>query len=132
MRPLFATTYLFLIQCVWIYVSKVNILELEPRAFYWLTGTLFSNITVKIHFKKLHLFIFPFSNKCRVIIAQMTSTRCEVFNWILIPLSIVVGLASLPNIQGYFEVYFVYFMALLVTLSHVHYGICAVSLSFLS
>jgi hypothetical protein len=57
----------------------------------------------------------------------MTSTRCEVFNWILIPLSIVVGLASLANIQGYYEVYFVYSMALLVTLSHVHYGICTVS-----
>lgn len=109
MRPLFATTYLFLIQSIWIYVSKVNILELEPRAFYWLTGTLFSNIT------------------CRVIVAQMTSTRCEVFNWILIPLSIVVGLASLANIQGYYEVYFVYLMALLVTLSHVHYGICTVN-----
>jgi hypothetical protein len=57
----------------------------------------------------------------------MTSTRCEVFNWILILLSIVVGLASLANIQGYYEVYFVYSMALLVTLSHVHYGICTVS-----
>ncbi len=62
----------------------------------------------------------------------MTSTRCEVFNWILIPLSIVVGLASLANIQGYYEVYFVYSMALLVTLSHVHYGICTVSTLTLS
>ena len=52
MRPLFATTYLFLIQLIWIYVSKVNILELEPRAFYWLTGTLFSNITVSVELVK--------------------------------------------------------------------------------
>jgi hypothetical protein len=60
MRPLFATTYLFLIQSIWIYVSKVNILELEPRAFYWLTGTLFSNITVRFkeNFKKKRFSYF--------------------------------------------------------------------------
>jgi hypothetical protein len=46
MRPLLATFYLFVIQFIWINTTKVNILELEPRAFYWLTGTLFSNITV--------------------------------------------------------------------------------------
>jgi ethanolaminephosphotransferase len=57
----------------------------------------------------------------------MTSTRCEVFNWILIPLTIVVGLSNLKFIKGYYEVYFLYFMAVLVTLSHVHYGICVVS-----
>ena len=45
-RPLFSTFYLFIIQMVWIQYSRVNILDLEPRVFYWVTGTLFSNISV--------------------------------------------------------------------------------------
>jgi ethanolaminephosphotransferase len=45
-RPLFSTIYLFVIQLVWIVYSPSNILELEPRAFFWVTGTLFSNIAV--------------------------------------------------------------------------------------
>jgi ethanolaminephosphotransferase len=46
MRPLLSTIYLFIIQHLWIINSKANIIESEPRAFYWLTGTLFSNIAV--------------------------------------------------------------------------------------
>lgn len=46
MRPLLPAIYLFVIQHLWILNSKVNIIESEPRAFYWLTGTLFSNIAV--------------------------------------------------------------------------------------
>jgi ethanolaminephosphotransferase len=45
-RPLFSTLYLFAVQLIWIKYSRVDILELEPRMFLWLTGTLFSNIAV--------------------------------------------------------------------------------------
>jgi hypothetical protein len=45
-RPILPVLYLFIVQLVWITYSRVNILELEPRAFLWLTGTLFSNIVV--------------------------------------------------------------------------------------
>lgn len=70
----------------------------------------------------------------------MTSTRCEIFNWCLIPLSIIVFLFSF-NFESAIlnsiltqqaEVYALYFMAILVTLSHIHYGICMVSNSKLS
>jgi len=108
-RPLFSTFYLFFIQMVWIKYSPNNILELEPRVFLWLTGTLFSNIA------------------CRLVIAQMTSTRCQIFNWAFIPLTaIVVFLSFGLKSTMMSEVYGLYFIALLVTLSHIHYGICMV------
>ncbi len=65
--------------------------------------------------------------KCRLIVAQMTSTRCEIFNWIFIPLTTVVAIIALTSINALHEVYLLYFMALLVTLGHVHYGICMVN-----
>ena len=46
LRPLIPVVYLFAVQLVWVAYSRVDILELEPRVFFWLTGTLFSNITV--------------------------------------------------------------------------------------
>ncbi|CAF0742201.1 unnamed protein product [Brachionus calyciflorus] len=115
-RPIFSTVYLFIIQLIWIKYSKINILDLEPRAFFWLTGTLFSNIA------------------CRLIVAQMTSTRCQIFNWTLIPLTFIVGLFTVnlesTSIQKYLtaqaEVNALYFMVVLITLAHIHYGICMV------
>lgn len=111
-RPLFSTIYLFAIQLIWITFSKHNLLEAEPRTFFWLTGTLFSNIA------------------CRLIIAQMTSTRCQIFNWTLIPLTTIVIAFTAPFQQSYMtaknERIALYFIAILVTLAHVHYGICMV------
>jgi len=116
-RPLFSTIYLFIIQLIWIQYSRINVIELEPRVFFWVTGTLFSNIS------------------CRLIVAQMTSTRCEIFNWALIPLTVIVTLFTFPFSESSFiygvlnqrmEVFMLYLMAIIVTLQHVHYGICMV------
>jgi ethanolaminephosphotransferase len=115
-RPLFSTIYLFIIQLIWIKYSKVNIIDLEPRIFFWLTGTLFSNIS------------------CRLIIAQMTSTRCEIFNWLLIQLTCIVILFTYPfesnGLTQYLtpqsEVIALKTMAVIVTLAHVHFGISLV------
>ena len=63
----------------------------------------------------------------------MTSTRCEIFNWALIPLTLTVGLFSFkPNNLSHiltreYEVYALYLMALIVTIQHIHYGICMVN-----
>ena len=63
----------------------------------------------------------------------MTSTRCEIFNWVLIPLTVVVYLFSFgvnENINKYLtpeaEVNALYFLSFLITISHIHYGICMV------
>lgn len=115
-RPLFSTVCLFVLQLIWIEYSPSQIMELEPRAFFWLTGTLFSNIA------------------CRLIIAQMTSTRCRVFNIGIIPLTFCVALVTLSPFNAHLsafmtrqnEVYILYFMVVLVTIQHIHYGICMV------
>lgn len=114
-RPLFSTAYLFAIQMIWLLYSPSKILELEPRAFFWLTGTLFSNIA------------------CRLIIAQMTSTRCNIFNIGLIPLTIVVAIFCSPIYSQFpkvftkqSEVYLLYTLVVVVTVQHIHYGVCMV------
>lgn len=50
MRPLFSVLLLFTLMVVWALFSKGDILENQPRLFYWVTGTVFSNITVSGHF----------------------------------------------------------------------------------
>lgn len=114
-RPLLSTVYLFILQLIWIQRSPSKIMELEPRAFFWLTGTLFSNIA------------------CRLIVAQMTSTRCRVYNVGLIPLTFVVAAFSIPFNAAFtkmltteIEVYTLYFMCVFVTIQHIHYGVCMV------
>ena len=135
-RPLFSTIYLFVIQLIWIKYSHNEILHTEPRMVFWLTGTLFSNIAVspshpsKFNDANLKLFL-----QCRLIVAQMTSTRCQIFNWTLIPLTITVFLFTYPleqtSLGPYLtktsEAYALYFMVVLVTLAHIHYGICMVT-----
>jgi ethanolaminephosphotransferase len=114
-RPLMSTVYLFVLQMIWLSYSKIKILHLEPRAFYWLTGTLFANIA------------------CRLIIAQMTKTRCRIYNSGLILLTFVVFMFTCPLADKYaqyltpeMEIKALYATCLLVTLSHIHYGICVV------
>ena len=67
----------------------------------------------------------------------MTSTRCEIFNWALIPLTAIVTLLTLPQFDSLktilnkeVEVFLLYSMAVIVTLQHVHYGICMVNSFF--
>lgn len=81
-------------------------------------------------------FVNLLFQKCRLIVAQMTSTRCEIFNWALIPLTVIVTLFTFPFSESSFiygvlnqrmEVFMLYLMAIIVTLQHVHYGICMVS-----
>ena len=118
-RPLLSTVYLFVLKFVWLKYSRINILHLEPRAFFWLTGTLFANIA------------------CRLIIAQMTKTRCRIYNSGLILLTFIVFLFTCPVSDTYNqyltadrEVKALYFACFAVTLSHIHYGICVVSVNF--
>ncbi|XP_068094469.1 ethanolaminephosphotransferase 1-like [Hyperolius riggenbachi] len=105
MLPLFSPSLLFLLLTVWAVYSPSSILERQPRLFLWMVGVLFSNVT------------------CRVIICQMSSTRSEVFHWILLPLAIVVGLAVSGYLGSLEEVAF-FALSACVTAAHVHYGVC--------
>lgn len=58
----------------------------------------------------------------------MSNTRCEWFNWLLIPLAIAVGLSlSLANVT--IELTILYVMCALTTIAHVHYGTGVVSIT---
>ncbi|XP_071162791.1 ethanolaminephosphotransferase 1-like [Mytilus edulis] len=103
MRPVIATISLFSLMIVWAKFSSCDIIELYPRLFYLTTGTVFSNIT------------------CRLIIAQMSNTRCEVFHWMLVPLCCIVALVILIA-PGNIEIYILWCYALIVISAHVHFG----------
>lgn len=45
-RPLIPLTVFFLISCLWAIFSPNNIIDKDPRMFYILAGTIFSNISV--------------------------------------------------------------------------------------
>lgn len=69
MRPLYSSIYLMIVTSLWMFLSPSDILELQPRMFFYMVGTVFSHIC------------------CRLIVAQMSSTRCEAFNWTLFPVT---------------------------------------------
>ena len=61
--------------------------------------------------------------QCRLIIAQMSGHRCELFNMLLVPLAIAVMVSLfLPK----YELVILYTYALVVVCAHLHYGISVV------
>ncbi|XP_006819349.1 ethanolaminephosphotransferase 1-like [Saccoglossus kowalevskii] len=107
MRPLFSTIFLFLVATMWVHGSTYDILEEEPRIVFWAIGTMFSNIT------------------CRLIVSQMSSTRAELFNGLLIPFMLVPAI-SLAVPIGIYELYLTWALAIFLTIAHLHYGVCVV------
>lgn len=70
-----------------------------------------------------------FSNICcRLIVAQMSNTRCEVFNWLLVPVGVAVFSALVLPKTLDLELPILYALTVLTFLAHVHYGVCLVSL----
>lgn len=61
----------------------------------------------------------------RLIVSCMSDTTCEVFNWLLLPLIVlVVGVQTLT--LGITELYLLWAYTLFVIAAHIHYGICVV------
>ncbi|EZA46502.1 Ethanolaminephosphotransferase, partial [Ooceraea biroi] len=69
-RPLVPLLLLLAISTIWIVHSPNDILEKDPRIIYFAIGTIFSNIC------------------CRLIVSQMSNTRCEILPWILLPVAV--------------------------------------------
>ncbi|XP_023213896.1 ethanolaminephosphotransferase 1-like, partial [Centruroides sculpturatus] len=105
LRPLLPVTLLFILTTIWALFSPNDIINKEPRMFYWMTGTVFSNIA------------------CSLIISQMTSTRCEASNWLLYPVGIVMLLVfGLPQV-GEKEIFLLRILTLFTVLAHINYGV---------
>lgn len=106
-RPLVPVLSFLFICAVWVYYSPSDIISRDPRAFYLTSGTIFSNIC------------------CRLIVCQMSNTRCDVFNWLLGPAALCTCLSIyLPSPA--FELALLYGLWVFSTLAHIHYGTCVV------
>lgn len=104
-RPIVPLSLFLALSLLWLYYSPTNIIERDPRAFCLLSGNIFSNIC------------------CRLIIAQMSNTRCQIFNWMLIPFSIIILVSFLvPSL----ELFLLYLMLMISITYHIHYGTCVV------
>ncbi|KAF4520542.1 hypothetical protein B566_EDAN008741 [Ephemera danica] len=104
MRPLVPMTLFFLLCTLWVCLSPTNIIEVDPRCVYFMTGTVFSNIC------------------CRLIVSQMSNTRCEVLHWILGPLAVIIAVVLLVPGAEKVELLCMYGVTIVSILTHIHYG----------
>lgn len=104
-RPLVPLVLFIAIATYWITHSQTNIINTDPRIIFFTIGTIFSNIC------------------CRLIVSQMSNTRCEILPWILLP---VTGAALLSNIAPNYDREIMYLLAIIAVGAHVHYGACIV------
>jgi len=56
----------------------------------------------------------------------MSSTRCESFNWLLWPVSVGVLAVFGARLNGGQEAMLLHVLVVLVTIAHIHYGVCVV------
>ncbi|XP_075677435.1 ethanolaminephosphotransferase 1 isoform X2 [Dermatophagoides pteronyssinus] len=107
-RPLISLIGLFLISTLWATFSPMNIIDVDPRTFYFMVGTVFSNIA------------------CRLIVSQMSSTKCDLINWFLYPLLLSTLCAIFGSISDQQELRLLRINAIIYTVLHLHYAICIV------
>ncbi|KAK4885714.1 hypothetical protein RN001_001985 [Aquatica leii] len=107
LRPFVPVVIFFIICVIWVLNSPSNILQSDPRPVYFFTGTIFSNIC------------------CRLIVAQMSSSRSEIFNWLLFPTAALAFL-SIVSKSAQFEIGLAYALCVLSALAHIHYAYCVV------
>uniref|UniRef100_A0A3Q2ZH57 Ethanolaminephosphotransferase 1 n=1 Tax=Kryptolebias marmoratus TaxID=37003 RepID=A0A3Q2ZH57_KRYMA len=104
--PFLSPVLLFLLSTAWVVFSPSNILDLQPRIYYLMVGTAFANVT------------------CKLIVCQMSNTRCQPLNWMLLPMTAVVLLAVTGVLSN--ETTLLYLWTAAVILAHIHYGISVV------
>lgn len=105
--PLFPSCALFGASLYWAARSPALIADLDPRCFLWTMGVVFSNIA------------------CRLVVSQMTQTRAERCNFLLVPY-VFVAICAIFGLLGSNELIALRLLGLLLTLAHLHYGICVV------
>ncbi|XP_063363203.1 ethanolaminephosphotransferase 1 [Cydia amplana] len=103
LRPLYPVAVFFAVSSLWALRSPSDIVDRAPRLFYILTGTIFSNIN------------------CRLIVAQMSGTRCSAWNALLLPYT-VCCVASLTILSPAAELYVLIALTAACTVAHVYYG----------
>eukprot|EP00096_Caligus_rogercresseyi_P010298 TRINITY_DN3701_c0_g2_i2.p1 TRINITY_DN3701_c0_g2~~TRINITY_DN3701_c0_g2_i2.p1 ORF type:complete len:419 (+),score=97.28 TRINITY_DN3701_c0_g2_i2:125-1381(+) len=104
-RPLSSFASALSICLSWILLNP-SILNDHPRVFYYTSGVLYSNIA------------------CRLIVAQMSNTRVELHNALLLPTGMALLCSCLTSPQYGGSI--IFGLAGALTLAHVHYGVCVV------
>lgn len=69
--------------------------------------------------------MFVFMLQCKLIVCQMSNTRCQALSWLLLPMLVVVLLA-VTGVAGN-ETLLLYLWTAAVILAHIHYGVSVVS-----
>uniref|UniRef100_A0A8C7P6J8 Ethanolaminephosphotransferase 1 n=1 Tax=Oncorhynchus mykiss TaxID=8022 RepID=A0A8C7P6J8_ONCMY len=105
--PFLSPVLLCLLSSVWVIFSPSGILQQQPRVFYLMVGTAFANVT------------------CKLIVCQMSNTRCQPLSWLLVPMATVVLLAVTGLVAN--ETLLIYVWTAIVILTHIHYGVSVVS-----
>ncbi|XP_069035016.1 ethanolaminephosphotransferase 1 [Lepisosteus oculatus] len=105
--PFLSPVLLFILSTVWVCLSPSDILQKEPRVFYFMVGTAFANIT------------------CKLIVCQMSNTRCQPLSWLLLPMAAVV-LLVVSGVVQHSESLILHIWAAVVALAHIHYGVSVV------
>ena len=140
--PFLSPVLLFILSTSWVVYSPSNILELQPRIFYLMVGTAFANVTVRVLIFLIHthtffvvlmtitqipVFMCPcfvLILQCKLIVCQMSNTRCQALSWLLVPMLVVVLLAVTQVVPN--EILLLYLWTAAVILAHIHYGISVV------
>ncbi|XP_010780570.1 ethanolaminephosphotransferase 1 isoform X2 [Notothenia coriiceps] len=104
--PFLSPVLLFVLSTIWVVFSPSRILELQPRMFYLMVGTAFANVT------------------CKLIVCQMSNTRCQALSWLLLPMTPVVLLAVTGVVAN--ESLLLYLWTAAVILAHIHFGLSVV------
>jgi len=106
-RPLVSLLIQMTLCWMWVLLSKNNIVEADPRCFYYMSGTLYSNVVA------------------RLIVSQMSGTRCELLSPGLLPLAASVAISLvIPGLPMIGELAVLYILTALLTASHLHYAVC--------
>uniref|UniRef100_A0A3Q2XCR6 Ethanolaminephosphotransferase 1 n=1 Tax=Hippocampus comes TaxID=109280 RepID=A0A3Q2XCR6_HIPCM len=104
--PFLSPVLLFVLSTIWVLFSPSDILELQPRLYYLMVGTAFANVT------------------CKLIVCQMSNTRCQPLSWLLLPMAAVVTLAVSGLVAD--EMLLLHLWTAVVVLAHIHYGVSVV------
>lgn len=109
--PIVSPLALLAVTCLWARYSPSDVMNSDLRLFTFMIGVVFSNIS------------------CRLIVAQMSGSRCEAVNRLLLLVCVCAAAAfmlpsSLSVAGG--EMLLLRALTALVTLSHIHYGVCVV------
>lgn len=109
LAPLASPLALLAASGVWATRSPNAVLDDSPRVFYTAFGTVFSNIA------------------CRLIVSQMSNTKCQVVNRLTVAYVAVVGAILVAEPPLWLERRILFCLATGVVAAHLHYGSCVVN-----